>query len=437
MPHDEVVPLPAASAVREEVVDGAAVLHKVAWRLIPFLCLLYIFNILDRNNVGFARITMEQELGMSQAVFDLGTGIFYFGYLAFEVPANLLLQLVGARRWIARIMITWGMVSCATMLVTGPVGFYLVRILLGVAEAGFFPGIVLYLTYWFPTHLRARMMSLFMMAIPMAGVFGNPISGAIMQYLEGAGGLAGWQWLFLLEGLPSIVLGLVVLAYLPDGPHKASWLRGHERTWLQSQLDREAQARAHPQGKNWMATLIEPRVWLLIAIYFTVAVGSNASGSYFPRLIGQQFQEASKMQIGLLSALPHVSAVVCMVLIAISSDRTGGHSVHVAFAALLAAVGWSIAAAADHPWLALAGLCLAQAGMMSMLPPFWALPTSFLTGTAAAAGIALINSVANVGGLFGPAILGWLGLPAMAIILLGGALLALLVRPAPRPSTSE
>ncbi|MFO0926727.1 MAG: MFS transporter [Gemmataceae bacterium] len=409
-------------------VDGADVLRRTAWRLLPFLCLLYIFNILDRMNVGFARLTMQEDLGMTQAVFDLGYGIFYFGYLAFEVPANLLLRRVGARRWIARIMITWGLVSCATMLITGPVGFYAIRILLGVAEAGFFPGIVLYLTYWFPSRERARMMALFMMAIAAAGIFGNPLSGAIMQYLDGAGGLRGWQWLFLVEGLPSVLLGIVVLAVLPDGPHQARWLTGDERSWLIDHLDGEERARREKHGGDLLAALIDPRVWLLILLYFTVAVGSNASGSYFPKLIGAHFPDADKLKVGLLSALPHVCAVVGMVLIATSSDRTGERRGHVAFSALLAAVGWAISAHTSDPWVALGGFCLAQTGMMSMLPTFWALPTSFLSGAAAAGGIALINSVANVGGLLGPSILGRYGLNAMAAILAAGAVLALFVR---------
>lgn len=412
----------------EASVDGAAVLRQTAWRLLPFLCLLYLFNILDRMNVGFARLTMQEDLGMRPAVFDLGYGIFYFGYLAFEVPANLLLRRVGARRWIARIMVSWGVVSCATLLVTGPVGFYAIRILLGVAEAGFFPGIVLYLTYWFPSRERARMMALFMMAIAVAGIVGNPLSGAIMQYLDGAAGLTGWQWLFLVEGLPSVLLGFVVLATLPDGPHQAHWLTARERTWLLDHLDGEERARRARHGADLLAALIDRRVWLLILLYFTVAVGSNASGSYFPKLIGQQFPDADKLHLGLLAALPHLCAVVGMTLLAASSDRSGERRGHVALAAMIAAVGWALSARATDPWLALAGLCLAQTGMMSMLPPFWALPTSFLSGAAAAGGIALINSVANVGGLLGPSILGRYGLDAMAGFLFAGAVLALCVR---------
>lgn len=423
-------PVPATAPVPDALGPpaGSAVLRKVMWRLVPFLAVLYFFNILDRSNVGFARLTMQDDLQMSPAVFDLGYGIFYFGYLVFEVPANLLLRRVGARRWIARIMVTWGLVSCATLAVTGPTSFYLVRILLGVAEAGFFPGIILYLTYWFPARERARMTAYFMMAIAVAGILGNPLSGAILQYLDGLAGLKGWQWLFLLEGIPSVVLGFVVLAWLPDGPAQADWLSSSERAWLSERLAAEDQYRRARHGADLRRALVDGRVWLLIAVYFTVAVGSNASGSYFPQLIGNRFQGWSKLAIGLLAALPHLCAVVGMTLLAAHSDRTGRRRLHVALAAFLAAAGWTLSACTTSPWLGLAGFCLAQTGMLSMLPPFWALPTSFLSGTAAAGGIALINSVANLGGLLGPSILGRFGLEAMALTLLAGGLLVGCVR---------
>jgi ACS family tartrate transporter-like MFS transporter len=447
---------------------AALVLRKVTWRLIPFLGLLYIFNILDRANVGFARLTMQPDLGMSDAVFELGYGIFYFGYLLFEVPANLLLRRVGARRWIARIMISWGLVSCATMLVTGPWSFYLARILLGVAEAGFFPGIILYLTYWFPARERARVMALFMAAIPLAGVLGNPLSGAVMEYLHGVGGLKGWQWLFLLEGIPSVLLGFAVLFCLADDPTQARWLTAAESSWLSEQLRQEEHYRERRHGSGLLRAMVDGRVWLLICVYFTVAVGANAAGSAFPKLIGERFtgrstsdlpavaartvgllasplgngpllaasalvpEGPSKFVLGLLAALPPLCAMLGMILIGAHSDRTGERRGHVAFAAFLAATGWAVAAFTEAPWLGLLGFCLAQTGMMSMLPCFWALPTSFLSGAAAAGGIALINSVANVGGLLGPRILGIFGLWAMALILAAGGFLVLCVRHDPR-----
>lgn len=403
-------------------------LRKVAWKLVPFLCLLYIFNILDRANVGFARLRMQSDLDMSQEMFDLGYGLFYIGYLLFEVPSNLLLRRVGARRWIARIMISWGLISCLTMFVYDAASFYGIRILLGVAEAGFFPGIILYLSYWFPDRERAKMTAYFMMAIALASVFGNPLSGLIMQYLDGVSNLYGWQWLFLLEGIPSILLGAVVLFKLVDGPAQAHWLAPEERTWLVERMQREERERQVTHGADRLGALLDWRVWLLIAIYFTVAVGSNAGGAYFPTLIKDRFGSWSTLQIGLLSALPHLCAALGMVVFSASSDRTGKRREHVALAALVAASGWALTASTDSPGLALAGLCIAQLGMMSMLPTFWALPTGFLSGAAAAGGIALINSVANIGGFLGPTILGRFGLWSMAISLLAGAALAMCVR---------
>jgi ACS family tartrate transporter-like MFS transporter len=347
------------------------------------------------------------------------------------VPANLLLHRLGARRWIARILISWGLVSGLTAFVTGPWSFYAVRILLGVAEAGFFPGIILYLTYWFPARERARVTAYFMTAIAFAGVFGNPLSGAIMQLSDGALGLRDWQWLFILEGLPSVLLGIVTLCYLPDRPEQARWLPEHERAWLAQTMKQEDHARQKQHGIDLRRALIHGRVWLLIGIYFTVAVGSNAAGSYFPELIRDLFPQSSKWEAGLLTAIPHVCAMVGMWLLGSHSDRTGERCGHLAFAALLAGSGWTLALFTRSPWLVLAGFCLAQTGMMSMLPVFWSLPTSFLGGVAAAGGIALINSVANIGGLLGPNILGWFGLPAMGTLLAAGGLLALAARQEP------
>lgn len=428
------------SAPSDPLADVA--LRKAAWRLLPFLCTLYIFNILDRINVGFAALTMKSDLGLSDAVLDLGYGIFYFGYLVFEVPANLLLRRVGARRWIARIMVSWGIVSCATLFVVGPTSFYTVRILLGVAEAGFFPGIILYLTYWFPSRERARVIALFMAASPLAGVFGNPVSGAIMDTLNGVAGLAGWQWLFLLEGLPSVALGVAVFYALPDGPDDAAWLSGAERQALYARLT-EDELRTPPAAHaGLVAALGSGTVWLLIAIYFTPAVTSNAAGARFPRIINDHFPGESKLTIGLLSALPHVCAILAMTLVGTSSDRTGERRGHLALSAVASALGWLIAWRAESPWAALAGLCLAQAGVMAMLPTFWAMATERVRGTAAAGGIALINSVANIGGLFGPSILGQLGMPAMAAVLAAGAALALGLSarphaPSPAPASPQ
>ena len=400
-------------------------LRKVAWRLIPFVCLLYVLNILDRSNVGFARLQMQDDLGLSEGTFNLGYGMFYVGYLLFEVPSNLLLLRVGARRWIARIMISWGLISALTLLVNDQWSFYGLRILLGIAEAGFFPGIILYLSYWFPNRKRAKMTAFFMVAIGLANVFGNPTSGFIMQYLDTNAGLHGWQWLFLLEGIPSVILGICVLYYLTDHPQDAKWLSDEQRNWLVAHMRSEEQQLQRLHNADRLAAILQWRVWMLIAIYFTVAVGSNAGGAYFPKLIKGQFGNLSTFQIGLLSALPHICAVVGMSLFGISSDRRNERRGHLTAAALMATVGWSLTAWSPSPVVGLIGLCVAQTGMMSMLPVFWTLPSAFLTGAAAAGGIAMVNSVANIGGIFGAAILGQFGLWSIAAIHLIGALLAM------------
>jgi ACS family tartrate transporter-like MFS transporter len=408
---------------------------------LPFLFLLYLVNILDRVNISFAKLQMLDDLNLSEVIYAWGAGLFYVGYLTFEVPSNLILHRIGARRWISRIMISWGLVSAAMMFVQGQWGFYALRFLLGVAEAGFFPGIILYLSYWFRAHERARAVALFMTASPLAGVFGHPLSGAIMQYLKGSAGLAGWQWLFLLEGIPAVVLGVVVWCYLTDRPAVAHWLTPVERDWLSDRIGEEELLRVAHHGLSRLQTMAAPRVWLLIALYFTVAVGSNGFGFFLPTIVKSQFSEQKEFVIGILSAVPNLAAVVGMVVIGIHSDRTGERRRHVALSACLAAIGWTTIALAPGPWVALLGLALAQIGMMSMLPTFWALPTSFLSGAAAAGGIALINSVANIGGAVGPIVLGEFaaspsgmkgGLVVMAATLLVGSGLALCVRHDPK-----
>lgn len=402
-------------------------LRRVGWRIVPFICLLYVLNILDRANVGFARLAMQDDLGLSQAAFDLGYGMFYVGYILFEVPSNLLMRRFGARIWIARIMITWGLVSAATMLASDVWTFYALRTLLGIAEAGFFPGIILYLSDWFPDRQRAKTTAFFMLAIGLSNVLGNPVSGWIMDRFDGVSGLHGWQWLFLLEGLPTSLVGFAVLFYLQDSPRDARWLSDDQRRWLVNHLAAEDRTRRQQHGPDRWQAMLQPRVWWLIAIYFTVAVGSNAAGAYFPKLIKDQYQQASNFEIGLLTALPYLCSIVAMSLVGISSDRTGERRWHLAGSAFLAAVGWSLVAWAPTSLIALSGLCIAQAGMMSMLPVFWTLPGAFLSGVAAAGGIALINSVANIGGFFGASILGQLGLWSMAAILLSGGIVSSLV----------
>jgi ACS family tartrate transporter-like MFS transporter len=418
-----------------------AVLDKVTLRLIPFLFLLYVVNILDRVNVGFARLQMLSDMGLeedeAEAVYALGFGLFYIGYLLFEVPSNIILSRIGARRWIARIMVSWGLITCVMMLIQEPWAFYLLRILLGFAEAGFFPGIILYLTYWFPARERARMVALFMAASPITGIVGNPLSGEIMEGMDDVGGLRGWQWLFLLEGLPAVVLGLVVLVYLTDRPQEANWLTPDERDWLAERIGREEQYRLQRHGLTMWQALADRRVWLLILLYFTVAAGSNAFGSYLPKLLNDRFPDLNKRQLGRLAALPNLCAVLCMVVNGIHSDLTGERRWHVAVPAFLSALGWAWIACSDEPVGSLCALALVQAGIMSMLPVFWTLPTAFLSGLAAAGGIALINSVGNLGGFAGPNILGQLkavtgeftsGFLTLALIMALGGFLALCVR---------
>jgi MFS transporter, ACS family, tartrate transporter len=314
------------------------------------------------------------------------------------------------------------------MLVTGPWSFFGVRFLLGVAEAGFFPGIVLYLTFWFTDRERARMMALFMTAIAFSGVVGNPLSGAIMKWLDGVGGLSDWQWLFLLEGIPSVLLGIVVLFYLPDGPELANWLAPAERTWFTERLKSEDHGQHQRHIADLLPALLNGRVWLLIGVYFTVAVGANAFGAYLPGLLKDRFKGSNQFEIGLLAALPNICAVVGMTLLSRHSDRVGERRKHVAGAAFFASAGWALVAVTSSPWLALAGLCIAQTGMMSMLPTFWPMPASFLRGVAAAGGIALINSVGNLGGVLGPSILGEFGIAAIASTLFAGGILVLFTR---------
>jgi ACS family tartrate transporter-like MFS transporter len=439
-----------SDAGRETLIDAAAeraVWLKVSLRLLPFLFLLYVVNILDRVNLGFARLRMLDDLGLTGAeaedVYSLGFGIFYIGYILFEVPSNLILHRVGARVWIARIMVTWGVISAATLFVRGEWSLYGLRFLLGVAEAGFFPGIILYLSYWFPAGLRGRAVALFMTASPVAGVIGNPLSGAILQYLNGARGLAGWQWLFLIEGVPSVWLGLCVWFYLTDRPEQAHWLTPAERDWLAARLGGEAKRREEHHGLSRLTALGDRRVWLLSALYFTAAVAANSYGAAAPKVIEDNFPGETLFIIGLLAALPSLAAALGMVVIGVHSDRTGERRLHVAGAALVSAAGWTTAALAHDPWLVLLGLALAQAGVMGMLPPFWALPTALLSGTAAAGGIALVNSVGNAGGFLGPVVIGRFkaatgsftgGMLAMTATLIVGSFLASCVRHQPTPA---
>ena len=381
----------------------ARALARVRRRLIPFLFVLYVVSYLDRINVGFAALQMNAALGFSPAVYGLGAGIFFVSYFLFEIPSNLILARIGARVWIARIMISWGLVSVGMMLVSGPRSFLLLRFLLGAAEAGFFPGIILYLTYWFPARERARAIAQFMTATALAGVIGGPLSGALLSMR--ALGLAGWQWMFLIEGLPAIVLGVVVSRYLTDRPEQASWLAEDERAWLSKAMHAEQTTRAREHKMSLREALLNPGVWRLSVLYFMIVIGLYGISFWLPQLV-KGFAGLSDLAVGFISAIPYAVAALCMVFVAAHSDRTGERRFHVAAPAFVAAVGFLITATFPSPAVSLLGLSLAAAGIWGAVGPFWTLPTAFLSGASAAGGIALINSVGNLGGFLGPYLLG-------------------------------
>jgi ACS family tartrate transporter-like MFS transporter len=412
------------------------VFRKVMLRLMPFLCLIYFFNILDRSNIDIARLTMLTDLGISEFAYGLGAGIFSLGYCVLEVPSNLIMSRVGARRWIARIMISWGIISACMMFVVGPWSFCSVRFLLGCAEAGFFPGIVLYLTYWFPARQRARAVALFMMASPLTWVIGGPLSGAILDGMKSVHGLAGWQWLFLLEGLPTVILGVVALFYLTDRPAVANWLTPAERSWLTERLSAEDQDRASPVRWTLRQTLAETRVWHLVALATTIAFGISGQAYFFAPLVKDRFQYLSSFNIGLLKAVSGACTLLAMIAVGLHSDWRGERRWHVAGAAFVAAAGWGLSIWREVPVASFVGLVVAQAAMMSMWGPFWSLATARLGRQAAAGGIAMINALANLGAFFGPIIMagskgddGYAhGLAAMALALVLSGVLALWVR---------
>ena len=419
----------------------ARVVRKLFWRLLPFLFLLYIVNYLDRINVGFAKLQMQDQLGFSERVFGVAFGIFFAGYFFFQVPSNLALAGVGARRWMAAIMVFWGVISCCMILVRTPVGFYELRFVLGAAEAGFFPGIILYLKNWFPATARARAFAWFMTANPLAGVIGGPISGALLGLHKLS--FTGWQWMFLLEGLPAIVLAALVLVTLKDHPQEATWLERQERDWLTGTLDRERQKQEAISGTDIGAAFLSWRLWLLTIVYFGLTTSAYGIILWLPSYI-HSLSTLGNLGIGIVSVIPYLGTATAMVLIGMRSDRTGGHRLHLTGAALSAAVFLFIAALTDTIIPGLAFVSLALMATFSMQGPFWATATSLMSGTAAAAGIALINSFGNLGGFFGPYIIGAKrssgggfreGMLIITVFLALSGALALAVR-APRQPTS-
>ena len=406
---------------------------KVTWRLIPLLLLCYIVAYLDRVNVGFAKLQMAGELGFSDAVYGLGAGMFFIGYFFFEVPSNIILHRVGARVWIARIMVTWGIVSGGMMFIQTETQFYVMRFLLGLAEAGFFPGIILYLTYWYPSHRRARIVSMFMTGIPLAGVIGGPLSGWIMKSWDQVNGLHGWQWMFLLEAIPSVLIGVVVYFYLDDRITSAKWLKDEERDLLQKRIEEEESDKEHVP---MMQVFKSGRMWTMSAIYFTMAMSLYGVSFWLPTII-KGMGVTDNLEIGMLSSLPWIAAVFSMLLFARSADKMRERRWHVVVPMLMGSTGLilSVLLSSNH-YLSFAALILACMGIVSAIPLFWSLPTAFLVGAGAAAGIAAINSIANLAGFLAPYLVGWLkqltsstdsGMYMLAAALVIGAAITLMV----------
>jgi MFS transporter, ACS family, tartrate transporter len=381
----------------------AAVISRLTRRIVPFLFLLYLVAYIDRINVGFAALEMRKQLGFNDAVIGFAGGAFFLGYFVFQVPSNLILRRVGARRWIATLMIAWGVISSSMLLVRTPVSFYASRFLLGLAEAGFFPGMIFYLRCWFPSSVRARTVAWFMMAGPISGVVGAPISGALLGIHRG--GLAGWQWLFLIEGMPAVVLGIAAFFYLTDSPEKARWLPEEQRGWLIGALDREVRSDSAIAGGNVFATLLAGRTWVLVLVYFGLNAGSYGISLWLPSII-RSLSGVSNFLIGMIAAVPYVAAAVAMVLAGHHSDRSGERRWHVAIAALTGGLALCIAARCTSVAALIVAISLATVCIYSMLGPFWAISTSLLTGAVAAPGIAVVNSLGNLGGFVGVSIIG-------------------------------
>jgi MFS family permease len=412
--------LDISKQARAEALLQTAV-HKAALRFVPLLTIAYLFNYLDRTSLGFAALTMNQQLGLTASQFGLAAGAFFLGYSVFEIPSNLLLYRFGARRWIARIMISWGLVSAATAFVVGPNSFYTLRLLLGITEAGFFPGVTFFLAAWFPAQYRTRMLAWFLIGIPLSSLVGAPVCGMLLQ-MDGIWGLAGWQWLFLLVSLPCIPLGLLTLKLLADRPQVAHWLTAGERDALIDVLASEVRERPH---SSLLAALKDPRVLICTAIQFGFTLGSYGIGIWLPLMLKEY--HLSNLAIGWIAAIPYLFASLGMILWAHHVDRKGSRIVNLALACLLGGIGLLAPIASGSVGLAVIGFSVALVGVTAARAIFWTIPTRFLTGVAAAGGLAFINSIATVGGFVGPSMMGWLkefsgtyvaGLLAVAAIML-------------------
>jgi D-galactonate transporter len=410
--------------------------NKIAGRILPILLFAYIIAYIDRVNVSFAKLQMLGDLKFTESVYGLGAGIFFLGYFLFEVPSNIILHKVGARVWICRVLVTWGIISGCTALVRTPGEFYTMRLLLGIAEAGFFPGMILYITYWFPSHRRTKMVAILLTGNPVAGIVGGPISGYIMRFLAGSHGVAGWQWLFILEAIPAIILGIVILFVFDDRVVNAKWLSPEEKAIVAAEIDEEASAKPH---QSILSVFTSPRVWLMGAIYFGIEMGSYAIGFWLPTIIRETGVKDS-FQIGLRTIVPYSLALIFMILVGRNSDRTRERRWHLVVPCVIAAIGFALCTQGSHSAvLAMLGMNMAVVGVVTSVPMFWALPTSFLGGAAAAAGIALVNCTGNLGGFFSPTIIGVLkthtgtlnsGLLLIAACMLASAILILTLVPA-------
>jgi len=417
----------AAGAAKSEV--ETSTIRAISWRLIPFLVLAYFFSYLDRVNLGFAALTMNAELKFTPLIFAWGAGIFFIGYFIFEVPSNLALERFGASRWIARIMVTWGIISALMATVSGEMSFYILRFLLGVAEAGFFPGIILYLTYWYPAEYRARFLAAFAIAVPVSTVIGAPISGLLLG-LDGVMGLRGWQWLFIIEGVPSVLLGVVTWFYLTDKPEHANWLSAEQKAWLSSRLTAEVAAKQAAKHMTLGEALSSSKVIMLSLIYFCFVAALYGMQFWLPQIV--KAFGLTNAQTGFVTAIPYLFGTVAMILWARHSDATRERVMHVGAPFFLIAIALAVSSYLTDPTATMVALSFAAIGVFCVFGVFWTLPTAWLSGTAAAGAIALINSIGNLAGFGGPYLIGWIkdstgstanGLLALAVLPLIGGLL--------------
>jgi MFS transporter, ACS family, tartrate transporter len=420
----------AVGAAKSEL--ETSTIRAISWRLIPFLVLAYFFSYLDRVNLGFAALTMNAELKFSPTIFAWGAGIFFIGYFIFEVPSNLALEKFGASRWIARIMVTWGIISALMSLVSGEWSFYILRFLLGVAEAGFFPGIILYLTYWYPAEYRARFLAAFAIAVPVSTVIGAPLSGLLLG-LDGAMGLKGWQWLFIIEGVPSVLLGIVTWFYLTDRPERADWLTAEQKAWLASKLNAEIAAKQAAKHLTLGEALSSPKVIMLSLVYFGFVSALYGMQFWLPQIV--KAFGLTNAQTGFVTAIPYVFGTIAMILWARHSDASRERVLHVGAPLLLTAFALAASSYISDPVMTMVVLTVAAIGVFCTFGVFWTLPTAWLSGTAAAGAIALINSIGNLAGFGGPYLIGWVkeatgststGLLALAVLPLIGGLLVFL-----------